>query len=881
LSDSEEEATRYSLKELTKSARVALDAIFHFERKIKTKAVGKNQIDLVISAMSIHGKDNPEVLFFGAVLVRDWFLSEVQSMDKYRVDNIDPLINSICQGCINVINNFKSRSDGDSLVVHAYWTLLVTLLSRRICMHEPFNAISPITIHALGDLVSAELLMALSPDACGSALACLPLLVESTSDACFVKRDIAQFCFDFIASTEPVESDSLSSYALEYLTLCGSKSEDAIRIWFVEKLLSKTQLLRKVSSSLAIYVNARHSLFISLRFVAQLLAIGLSTLNVSDTGSAAGLFAFVGGGSSPGAGNRDRVPGIFNTVNLEDLDDVFSAYSDENMQEGDSEILIAVCAIGRLLCEFYGTNSSARGTAVSTHVKKWALSAIVSHDALVAATGFSLIGYIHRFGPESVSYLIHPDTMVDCMQTMTGWSFEWARNETFAFIENLVKRENVDTKETGKYMQIFIEKFKFHPGIMSSDEMKLFFFKSVSVKEAYVRLLDSLMNESVTHHQLVVVSRVLLQMILAVRSRGSLADFQAEIVRLESERLTRRKINPGGSPVVTLFRNISMCRNANDDVTAEILLHVLAGLVGNRSQKFNATVLNLFSESDHMRLSSVIDPDGEDVSHPDLAIPGHAGQTFHQDVISAFIAKLDPQTKEIEESDHDGAESRDPQPKDDIAVKEAESGWMDSAANWLLDTVAGDEEDDTAPNNIQEKPKMKKKRDDEPPVLRPSISKQLSLKEPEPSDHASVRPVAEKAPPPNVPLTPKAPVKVPVKTPMVKAPTKTVPTKMAVKKPAVKTPTVIPKSAPITKPVVKKAVAAPPKPAPKVEPVHEEAEEEALPKAVEKPKKAKKTTETAPASYFGDPSELYNTFGGWFGSAEPPKKEKKKKNDEE
>ena len=872
LSDSEEEETKYSLKELTKSSACTLNGIFHYERKIKTKEVQKDKIDMINAAMSVHGSDSPEVMFYGTILVSDWFMSVSENQ---TTSNIDSLISTAAQSAINAINIFRTRNSGDSTMVHATFSLLFSLLGKRLNQEDP-AVLAPTVRQALADVVNTDMLLSISPDACGIILACFPLLHELTHDSCFLKKEILQFCLDFVSSQDVSHSDpttrdidSLYCYASAYLSACLERSSGESLSWVIGKLFSKSRLVEGVCAALVAHVNTRHLLFTALRFLTQLLATGLwvSEQDATGTASSVGIFGIVTGGgpAAPISGNKSRVPTLFEEIDIESLDDIFSAFSDENLQENDFQIPLVICALGNCLTQFYGNRTTARATAVQTAVKRWSLSAVISADPIVAASGLSLVASMHAFSGESVSFLLHVDTFVGCLGTLSARNPEWAKQEGFAFVRKLVDRPNADPKEIGKYMQRYIEKFKFHPEIMRSDEIKQLFFKSVSVKEAFGRLLDSVIADTVTYEQIVVVSRVLLQMMLAVKAKGSLGDFQSEILRIENDRMqktsaSKKQTNPANMSIIAgLLRAVQLAAGKNDLDTVEILVHVFANLVDNSTDTLDSIVLKLVGNPGlQKKLRSVLDPDGRPIPTPDLDFP----ESSHSDVFSAldnFLTKCVPRdTKSLlpkpAEEQVEKAEDRKSAP--------ANSGgdWMDSAANWFLDAVGDDEDDEVVTKKKKKKSKKETDGDeDEEPKIAGPIKKMntvAKLPDPEPEE------VKEPAHPP---VAPKAKAVVAVKKPAPVAPAtakKVVAPVSMVKKASV--------AAPARKPPPK---AAPPPP----EPEEEQAEEE----EEEKPKKSKKKKEEDPGllgGYLGDPAALMGGLGGLW--AEEPKKEKKKKKKE-
>ena len=864
LSDSEEEATKYSLRELTRSSTAALGGIFHFERKIKIKEVSRDKIDMIIAAMSVHGSESPEVMFFGTILIRDWLLS----IEVVPDTTIDSLIASTVQTGINSINLFKSRGDYSS-IIHAVFSLLFSLLGKHLSTDRDLALAPPLRV-ALAEVVSSDLVLALSPDACGIILACLPLLREATGDNCFLKRELIQFCLDFATShdasdqSDSVDVDSLYCYSLSYLCACVERAIGDDQLWTIQKLYSKSKLVHCVSRSLVAHVNQRQFLLAALRFMSAILATGL-WINRRDSedrdSSSLGLFGLVSGPSTM-VGIKSRVPLGFEEIDLDTLDDIFSAFSDENLSENDFQIPISICALAKCLCEFYGIKTTARGTAVQTIIKKWAVSALISSEPLIAASGLALVASMHVHGSQSVSYLMHADTFSSCMETLMVRNFEWARNESFSFVENLTQRENIDEKEIGKYMQLFIAKFKFHHRIMRIDAVKQLFFKSVSVKEAFGRLVDCIIADTVTFDQVVVVSRVLLQMIFAVKGKGSLPEFQAEVISLELNRGRSTR-----SLIAGLLRAIHIARAQPDDDTVEIIFHIYVNLIEKRNDKLDSFFLKAIPQGPlERKIPAILDPIGRSATLPDLDLPDSSSDRDDpRDVLSGFLLKCVPTFLiEHEEEKVDTDEPRIADTKGDADGND----WLNSAANWFLDTVGDSASDPEIPKGRgKHKPSKQtpeEDSDEEPPILKPGKSLIITSKPNEAEDEDDEAPVVAKAPPSKV--VPK------------KAPVAAIPPVQSVKKIAVvkqvpkKGPPMVAKKA--TPLVVKKPPALPQPPPPVVEPPPQEEDETA-----EKQKKKKRKEEDVGilGGYLTDPTAaLYSGFGGLWGS-DPPKKEKKKK----
>ena len=859
LSDSEEEKKKYSLKEMSKSTTCALDGIFHFSRKLKSKPVPKEKIDLVNSVISVHGKDSPEIFFFGSVFIRDWFENVYmhEGIDRIVLPApvIDGLINSAIQSCINTVNFFKARENADSSLVHAPFALLFSLVSRRLCDAPPYGVAEPAR-RALADLVSADVLRGVSLDAAGIILAACSLLVEI--DPLFAKKETAQSCIDIVINCDPTieAADGESAFASACMYLGVALGVDCeCRSWIQQKLLSKPVIVEIVCASLSLRVNNRNFLFLTLRLLALMLHEATSSSQDKQE-EGTGLFGtFMSSTSAP---SRGRAPELFEGVDIDVLDDIFSAYTDESMQESDSQIVVVISAIGRCLCRYYSGLSTTRATAVFTSVKRWAVSSLTSVDALVVACGLSLTGALHMHSTESVSQIAHSETLKTAFDVLkSSWSYSWAKGEAFAFVQAIAKRPQLDPTEFSDMINVFIHKFKFHYLIMHNVELKELFFKSVSMKEAFGRLVESLVTDTVSYRELVVVSRVMLQMVTAVKAKQSLGDFQLEVKRVEIDRANRKSAD--GSVIAGFFRSVKVANDNEDFLTAEVLVHLLADLVDGRNDKFNSALSSLISDAEvKSRCDKVLAADSQKPNRLDLQLPD-VPLTEVSDCVETFLSRgsvvTEPAAVETDEEPKD-ASSKQPAAEPDT--------WMDSAANWFLDVAGDDEEADPPEKPPKEKKKKKKKsvESDDEEVMRKSEDEAVESEvTPERIEvpKAVVKKAAPVAPVSKQPTPSVGPKMVPAKAVAGKG----VPAKSVIAKG-------VPAKGTAAAPVLKKAVVA--KPVPKSAPVAEEPPDEPEPKE----KKKKKKEEEEVVGGLGD--ALYAGLGGWFGAVEEkPKKEKKKK----
>jgi hypothetical protein len=409
-------------------------------------------------------------------------------------------------------------------------------------------------------------------------------------------------------------------------------------------------------------------------------------------------------------------------------------------------------------------------------------------------------------------------------------------------------------EECMNFLEVFIRRFNFHHSIMHNELLKKLFFKTITMKDAFSRLLKSLRSPSlITYSQISVLSRVLLQMITAVRAKGSLQDFVSDFKRAEP-----------ASVLVALIQGIHLAIEKEDFDTAEIIVAVIQELAANRSEQLDQLLISVFTATDsEAKVRDILtQSQGYKYTPPDLALgEGEYGaESGGKTVLASFKGKAllyyrfvklrKGQVKKEEQTDKG----------DHKQVEEEKEGWLDSAANWFIDFS------EEAPEREKEVAKPKKKKKSSSP------SPDESLTENELDSVEKTQKIDS------------APAMVAKAKPKVTAPSSSAksgviaakPTGKAIPKTVVKA-----KSVPALKasvPTTKKAAMPLPAKAPPTKAASPAEPEESVEE--EGKKKKKKEPDPTGLGEYVDTAALYSAFGGWLGGAEEPKKEKKSKKKE-
>ena len=776
--DSDEEAIQFSLKEMTKSVETALLGISHFSQKIKSTLLRREKVDLINSVISVHGKESPEVFFFGTLLIREWLLSIEKGLNESSSGaSMDPVVldgvlHASIQTCVNAINFFRSKSNGDSSLVHVSFSLLHTAASLKLNVPleqgTPSSKITGNLLQGFSDLLSPiDFLSALDEETVGIVLAGACVLAQlhgQKGELMFVRKDVANFCLDFVQNYDRADSSRLL-YSVMYLSLAISTPTE-MKDYFVSKVFMKTSLLmKKLCLLLPSYVNQKLLLLTVIRFASQILSNGLQILaieaNQTEEEEGGGFFQGMFGGSE-----RARLPAVFDSIDIESLDDIFSAYA-QGDTDSDISILVALAATGESLLQYYGTSNSSRANSVSTTVKKWALAFLTSDNAIVNACGLTLVTDLRQYTGEPITGILPVSVFKDCVECLYRFSPARAKEECFEFLRRIAVAAPEAEQECMGYLEVFISRFNFHHLMMYNELLKKLFFKTITMKDAFGRLLKALRfssSSSLTYDQIFVIARVLMQMTLAVQAKGSIQDFKTELARTESERLTATA-STGSSILVALMRGIQIClvKGKRDMETAEIIVALIQELVPNRSPTFDQLILSLFKEEPDSigRIESILrSEDIKPKSLPDLSLGDSAPADQSSTVVAAFISKgllyykfpsrNEKKKNRVGEKDTVSA----PPPNKE---KAGEEGWMDSAANWFIDFTGNESEEETpAEENHQIAKKKEKKKvksgesddKDESPEEEVAVSTKPPALAPKKTVTAtsSIAPLAEEAP---------------------------------------------------------------------------------------------------------------------------------------
>ena len=560
MSDSDEESKKYSVREMSKSGVTALNGVLHYNRKLLQKSVCLNvgTVELISSVISIFGKDMPEVFFYGTnTLVYQVRLAmksksnadESPQRGDMAVLGSEAMISKCLLTCVNAINFFKSKDSDDSSLIGSSFELLsgvLMLSAQSVRIKRPAQ-------EQLADLITSDFLAKLTAEACSSAMNAVCLLLANASqtdpdeDNLFLKKELVVFSSDFITNISEQDEDSGSEtmsgsrglvlFAGMYLSLAlPSRQNEDCRSILVTKLFRSVKVVSMSVSMLLTNLNSRLFLFVLIRLVSQILSSALVLRDEVPAGEDSGFF------QSSELPISSKVPALFEAVELEVLDDVFAAYTEEDesgvvFSESDSQVILALFALAQSLVRHYSSSNSTRGSLVLATVRKWVLTGVMSTDPLIAGSALSTIAVIHTCSTEDISLLLSPDVFSQCLVTLKSRSPAWASAEGFHFLSQLENGERL--------MSVYFEKFCLKLNILFMEKIKAHFFASFSLKEVLGKILTELLCAFPSYDQLVPLSRVLCQMVLAAKSKGSIEQFQKELVRLELERVRIGRFKQG------------------------------------------------------------------------------------------------------------------------------------------------------------------------------------------------------------------------------------------------------------------------------------------------------------------------------------------------
>lgn len=877
---------KFNLREMTRSSAIALDGLIHFTGQLKSAPPNKATMEIVNTAISVHGKECPEVFFFGVNYIRDCTVRYKASPDAEAI--VHWVTSPAVQYCTSALNFFKAAklenpSTKDGSLVTISFNLLYTL---RVEV-GPSIALPEQLVLTLSELLTTELLTDLAADACAAVLSAISLLISSNQK--FLRKEVIAFAHEYVVTfsenahsvTEPHEAltddESAFMQSVMYLTVSlGQRSH--VQEFLVNKLFSKSGFLVIIQKEIVSKISNRMYVFASIRCLA--LTLGYSLLLLEKAGDQAdeedqsgGLLSYLQS-SSVISVVKSKIPSFFDAIDIEMLEELFTFCTSQESggTEADSALILALIALAVSLAKRFGKSRSMRAASVIETVRKWALTATLSPDWLVAASGLALIRYLCEATGSPVTSILSAESLRSCIRAMKSSSPDFSKQQAFAFMYMCSNTGYLDIGESDiEILKVFIAEFNFHPEMMRADVLKKAYFRAISMKDALIRLLSEFRREDIAFEDVFVASRVLLQMLTAVKAKNSLVDFQHELVRMELER--SKKSASKSSILVGFVRAFQLAIVNKDEATCEVVANVISDLFPERPSNFVETLLaGIENPGTKSTIKSVLtNSAGSKYKPPSVSLTLDEEKVL-LDCVTEFlragmVIALDEQVAAAQDTAKPEEPSKEPQEG---------GGWLDSAANWLIENADLDEVDE------EEQDENK-----------------APIKESKP-DESSESESEQEAPPPAPKEVPKvkAPVVKTAAAPPMKAlpkPTAQVAAKVAAK-PAVAV-------KPASKPVPGKAPAAaapptavakgPPKPAaplkakappPAATPPSAKASTQAVPaeeESKEKKKKKKKDDDGfGLEAYVPDTGAFYTAVGGWFGGAEELVKEKKKKKKE-
>ena len=874
----------YNLREMTRSSAIALDGLIHFTGQLKGAPPNKATMEIVNTAISVHGKECPEVFFFGVNYIRDCTVRYKASPDAEAI--VHWVTSPAVQYCTSALNFFKSAklenpNTKDGSLVTIAFNLLYTL---RVEVGPSISLPDQLVV-TLSELLTTELMTDLPVDACAAVLSAISLLISINLN--FLRKELIAFAHEYVVTfpenahsvTEAHEAltdqESAFMQSVMYLTVSlGQRSR--VQEFLVNRLFSKTGYIEIIQKEIASKISNRMFVFASIRCLA--LTLGYSLLLLEKAGDkpdeedqSGGLLSYLQS-SSVISVVKSRIPSFFDAIDINMLEELFTSYISQKNggTDADSALILALIALAVSLAKRFGRSRSTRAANVVETVRKWALTATLSSNWLVAASGLSLIRYLCEATGSPVTSILSAESFRSCIRAMKSSSPDFSKQQAFALMYMCSNTGYLDIGESDiEILKVFIAEFNFHPEMMRADVLKKAYFRAISMKDALIRLLSEFRREDIAFEDVVVASRVLLQMLTAVKAKNSLIDFQNELVRMELQ--WSKKSTSKSSILVGFVRAFQLAIVNKDYATCEVVAHVVSDLFPKKPLNLVDTLLagieNLATKS---TIKSILTNSADSKYKPPSVSLTLDEEKVSLDCVTEFLSAgmviaLDEQVAAAQDTAKPEEPSKEPQEG---------GGWLDSAANWLIESADLDYVDDEDENKAPEKQ-----------------SKQ---------DESSESESEQRAPPPapkDVPKV-KAPVVKTAAVPPVKAlakPTGQVAARMAVK-PAVAV-------KPATKPLSGKAPAAaawptaaakgPPKhaapvkakaPPPAAIPPNAKALTPAYPveeESKEKKKKKKKEDEMfGLEAYVPDTAALFTAVGGWFGSAEEQAQEKKKKKKE-
>ena len=860
---SAEEDKRFNLREVSKSASTAITVITYFRANIKNtrKPLQREKLDLITSAIHIHGKVFPEIFFFGINCLLDNLDLIVQQ--KIIPENLSELVSQILplaiQFAINSIDFFRTNNSNDYLVFSSF-NFLISLVSK---LHAPPDFTGPVakSLNTLMDIVDDQFLPQLSPETCATVIAAIGLFSSLNRPVdcanIFFRKTFFEFSCDMIVGNEGEQNmTEIKVFAFMYISSI-LKTADGKREIVLDRVFSDPpQIVASAVSILVPLLNQRLALAIVIGFISTVIHSGLRLASKMDEPITDTFFSSLSS-LATGTSFSEKVDQVIDSINVDTLDDVFTAY----MEDGgltDPEIPILLNSIGVGLVRFFVRSKNSSGMAV---MRKWAVTSATSgSNPYLVASGLELASVISELGNEKFENIIGFDGLDKGLELMTSHSVSWAGDQIMGSLRPIVTEDLASRVFSG---------LNFHPQMFIDEKWKILFFKKFSIKEIFLRVI-SVMNWITDIRDLQQVARTSCQMIIAMKTKSVWPEIQQEIVLIESERFRTSGRTGGFFTWMLCALNVA----TTDWETTEMVLYILIetflkienlkqpdattkivdGIVSHVRQEFRQKALGILlgSQGPKYKPSGLGKEGGE--SRPVTTVLASI-QTSNTIPIETILEKVEGQ--KIDE-------------KKTGEVSKTEPGWADSAATWFLDLTEGKSETEDDKKETDEHGEEEKKVDVPVPIESP---KEFLL--------ASKIPPKTAAVPPVVPPVLKSGVPKPTPSMVVKSPVKIPPTKMIAGKQIVaKVPVVAGKPPGM---MVKRPVAGGPKPvgfpsktgmakvpipvAKKAVPQAEEETEE----PVKKEKKKKKVEEEGWGDY----------LGGFWGAEEPKEKKKKKKKKDE
>ena len=890
----EDEDKRFSLREISKSPSTAITVIIYFRTNLKNlrKPLRRDRLDLITSAIHMHGKVYPEIYFFGIDCLREnlelvdseWRASSAAARkDTAAMAAVSDLIAQILplaiQFSINAIDFFLTKDSYDYLVFSAFHFLMLLGAKFDDFIVPAFSTSVAKSFGSLMDLLVNSFLVRLGPETCSTvvgSIAVFSSLVKPTDvPNVFFRKYFFDFSCDIVNRNESDDESSsvrdMRVYSLMYISSI-LKTADGKRETVMEKIFaSPPTLIEQTVAELVPLLNQRFALSVMLGFISTVVNSGLKHLSHSSPPSneeeGIGGLLFSAISESVGSNNFSfgrNFDEIVAAIDIEILDDVFTAYMEDG-GASDGEIVVLLNSIGIGLVEYFCSfkKSSSSVTVGISVIRKWAVTSVASEsNPFIVSSGIELAATISQYGNERFENIIGFDALESAISLMVSRSVSWAGDQVMGSLRHVVTEELAG--------RVFIH-LNFHPQMFMDEKWKIFFFKKFSIKEIFLRVV-SVMNWICDIRDLHEVARVSCQMIVAMKSKSVWQDIQAEIVMIESERF-RTGGRTGG--FFTWFLCALEVSRDNWDTTQLVLFIFSETFLKTENVKQDVPkivegIVRMLRQDFREKAASILLGSGGPKYKPGgLGTPSGELRPVRT-VLGNVIAMNTTPTDVLLEEKREKEKVKDEPGKATVAEK-SEPGWADSAASWFLDMTegkSGDESDEDKKDTEEHHEEVQVKESEK-------VREPVELAEPE--ETVIVPKVGLKIAPKAPSVVVKSPAKLPPgKQPIGAKPGMVMKPGMAGKPGMVMKPGMIgkpgmptkyavpPKTGMVKVPmtmVPKKAIPAPPPPVPEVH------EEDADPPQ-KKEKKKKKVEEEGWGEYLG---------GLWGGAVEEPKEKKKKK----